>query len=262
MAELIWQPDRGYKYTALLDQRTKWNWVLKKIVGVINGKAAAETVLEAPIGRHAAMTGRVIGIFLGLAAALWGSLAAVAPAQSLERITAAGQQQMLFNPGSAPAGAEDPDVTIVEYFDYNCPYCRKLAPTFQSLLAADRKVAILYKDWPIFGGISVYAAKSVLAAQWQGKYLAAHDALISAQHLANEDQVDGLLRQAALDMVALRRDMAAHGNDINAILTRNNEEARALGLRGTPGIVIGRYLVPGTVDLSTLEGILAQARRK
>jgi protein-disulfide isomerase len=207
------------------------------------------------------MTGKAIGILLGLATALCASLAPVAPAQDLERITVAGQQQMLRNPGTAPAGAKDADLTIVEYFDYNCPYCKKLAPTFQSLLAADRKVSILYKDWPIFGGISVYAAKSALAAQWQGRYLAAHDALISGPRLANEDQVDELLRQADVDIVTLRKDMVAHANDINAMLTRNNDEARALGLRGTPGIVVGRYLLPGTVDLSTLEGMLAQARR-
>jgi protein-disulfide isomerase len=107
----------------------------------------------------------------------------------------------------------------------------------------------------------VYAAKSALAAQWQGRYLAAHDALISGPRLANEDQVDELLRQADVDIVTLRKDMVAHANDINAMLTRNNDEARALGLRGTPGIVVGRYLLPGTVDLSTLEGMLAQARR-
>ncbi len=207
------------------------------------------------------MTGKAIGILLGLAAALCASLAPVAPAQDIERITVAGQQQMLRNPGTATAGVKDADVTIVEYFDYNCPYCKELAPTFQSLLAVDRKVSILYKDWPIFGGISVYAAKSALAAQWQGKYLAAHDALISGSRLVNEDQVDGLLRQAAVDLVTLRKDLIAHANDINAMLTRNNEEARALGLRGTPGIVVGRYLLSGTVDLSTLEGVLAQARR-
>jgi protein-disulfide isomerase len=207
------------------------------------------------------MTGKAIGILLGLATALCASLAPVAPAQDLERITVAGQQQMLRNPGTAPAGAKDADLTIVEYFDYNCPYCKKLAATFQSLLAADRKVSILYKDWPIFGGISVYAAKSAPAAQWQGRYLAAHDALISGPRLANEDQVDELLRQADVDIVTLRKDMVAHANDINAMLTRNNDEARALGLRGTPGIVVGRYLLPGTVDLSTLEGMLAQARR-
>ena len=207
------------------------------------------------------MTGKAIAILLGLTAALCASLAPVAPAQDLEQITVAGQQQMLRNPGTAPAGAKDADVTIVEYFDYNCPYCKKLAPTFQSLLAADRKVLILYKDWPIFGGISVYAAKSALAAQWQGKYLAAHDALISGPRLANEDQVDELLRQAAVDIVTLRKDMVAHANDINEMLSRNDEEARALGLRGTPGIVVGRYLLPGTVDLGTLEGILAEARR-
>src|ERR1035437_2325464 len=117
-------------------------------------------------------------------------LLSIAAAQETQTITVAGQQQMLAAPGTASVGGKKPDVTIVEYFDYNCPYCKKLVPALQGLLAQDHKIAIVYKEWPILGEVSVYAARSALAAQWQGKYLVAHDALISGPRLAQNEQVD------------------------------------------------------------------------
>src|SRR5579863_3020119 len=102
-----------------------------------------------------------------------------APAQEeIQHITRAGLKQMLKNPGTPTVGSAKPDVIVVEYFDYNCPYCKKLVPVLNALLSQDRKVAILYKEWPILGDMSMYGAASALAAGWQGKYRAAHDALI------------------------------------------------------------------------------------
>ena len=120
-----------------------------------------------------------------------------AGAQEIQLITLAGQKQMLTKPGTDPVGARKPDVTIVEYFDYNCPYCKQLVPTFEALLAQDPKIAILYKDWPILGPVSQYAAASALAAGWQGKYLVAHDALINGPRLAQNEQVDAILKTPA-----------------------------------------------------------------
>src|SRR5271170_8292709 len=108
-----------------------------------------------------------------------GALAATAVVIRVEQ-----QKAILRDPGTAVLGSENPDVTVVEYFDYNCPFCRKLAPSIHALVDKDHKVAVVFKEWPIFGGISVYAARSALASQWQGKYLTAHDALISAPRLA------------------------------------------------------------------------------
>src|SRR5258708_23892791 len=93
----------------------------------------------------------------------------VASAEDVQIITRAGQKQMLAKPGTEAVGARNPDVTVVEYFDYNCPYCKKLVPALQALLADDPKIAILYKEWPILGPVSVYAASSALAAGWQCK---------------------------------------------------------------------------------------------
>ena len=184
----------------------------------------------------------------------------VASAQEIQRITIAGQKEMLANPGIDLVGSANADVKIVEYFDYNCPYCKKLVPTFQSLLTQDHKIAIVYKDWPIFGGVSVYAAKSALAAQWQGKYLVAHDALISGPRLTQESQVDAALQRAGVNLETLKKDRISRAKDIDALLSRNDAEARALGLRGTPGIVVGRQLLPGVADLNTLQQIVNESR--
>jgi protein-disulfide isomerase len=180
---------------------------------------------------------------VALAALLLGSVPILSPAQAIQRITAAGQKQMLANPGIELRGSANADVTIIEYFDYNCPYCKKLVPTFQALLAQDQKVAIVYKDWPIFGGVSVYAAKAALAAQWQGKYLVAHDALMSGPRLTEESQVDATLQRAGVSLERLKDDQKSRAEDIDAMLSRNNAEAKALGLRGTPAIVVGRQLL-------------------
>jgi protein-disulfide isomerase len=184
----------------------------------------------------------------------------VASAEDVQIITRAGQKQMLAKPGTDPVGARKPDVTIVEYFDYNCPYCKKLVPALQALLAQDPKVAILYKDWPILGPVSVYAASAALAAGWQGKYLIAHDALMSGPRLAQNDQVDAILQTAGVNMDTLRTDRISHAKEIAALLERNDEEAHALTLEGTPGLVVGRQLVPGIVEVSDLKRLVANSR--
>ena len=152
---------------------------------------------------------------------------------------------------------------MVEYFDYNCPYCRKLAPSIHALVKNDHKVAVVFKEWPIFGGISVYAARSALASQWQwqGKYLTAHDALIRAPRLSQAAEVDETLRRAGINLTELKKTLAAHGAQIDAILARNNAEAHSLGMRGTPGLLVGRDVSTGIGDLAALQMAIAEARR-
>ena len=184
-----------------------------------------------------------------------------ASAQDIDLITPEGQKQMLAEPGTDPVGARQPDVTIVEYFDYNCPYCKTVVPTLRALLAKDPKIALVYKEWPILGPVSKYAASSALAARWQGKYLAAHDALISGPRLAQNDQVDAILQKAGVNMDTLKKDRASHAKEIAALLARNDAEAHALTLDGTPGLVVGLQLVPGVASLSFLEKLVANSRR-
>lgn len=184
-----------------------------------------------------------------------------AAAQDVALITRDGVKQILANPGTGPVGAFRPDVVVVEYFDYNCPYCKKLVPTLKALLAQDSSVGLVYKDWPILGPVSQYAAASALAAGWQGKYLAAHEALLSGPRLAQVDQVDDILQHAGVNMVALKKDRVEHAKEIAALLERNDAEAQALGLKGTPGIVVGRQLVAGIADLAMLKTLVKNSRR-
>jgi protein-disulfide isomerase len=201
-------------------------------------------------------------LLLSLAVMTVECLPTIAPAQGIQLITVAGQKEMLTDPGTDAVGAPNADVTIVEFLDYNCPYCKKLAPALHSLLAEDHKIAIVYKDWPILGDVSVYAARSALAARWQGKYLSAHDALMNASRLTQDDQVDATLKRAGIDVNALKKDRTSHAKDIDALLARNDAEAHALHLRGTPGIVIGRELLPGIVDLNGLKQLVANSRHE
>ena len=199
----------------------------------------------------------------GPAALLGAAILAVAVtafAQTPSLISLDAQKRIIDSPGVPIFGATSPEVVVVEYFDFNCPFCRKLAPSFRSLLTSDPKVAVVYKDWPIFGGVSVYAARCALAAQWQGKYGKAHEALISAPRLSQNEQVDEALRRAGIDVSRIHRDLNQHRGEIESLLTRNSNEARALGIRGTPGILVGRQTVSNVADLTDLQAAVSNAR--
>jgi protein-disulfide isomerase len=180
--------------------------------------------------------------------------------QELQEISRAGEKAILTGPGLEMTGARKPDLTIVEYFDYNCPYCRQVVPTFKQLLAEDQKLAIVYKDWPVLGESSMYAARCALAAEWQNKYFVAHDALLAAGRLSRNDQIEGILRGAGVDLDRLKRDLAAHAAEITALLARNDAEAHALELDGTPGILVGRQLMPGGADVEFFRKLIAAVR--
>ena len=202
---------------------------------------------------------RVVSLLF--AQALFLALPTVVTAQSPPLIPSQTQKHILAKPGVPTLGATPADVTVVEYFDYNCPFCKALAPAFHPFIDKDHAAAVLYKEWPIFGGVSVYAAQSALAANYQDKYLQAHDALISAPRLAENQQVDAALQAAGIDMVQLQKDLIAHKGAIDGLLKRNDAEAHGLGLRGTPGILVGRQKVSGISDLAALQSAVAVARR-
>jgi protein-disulfide isomerase len=189
--------------------------------------------------------------------ALTAALAATTTVIPIEQ-----QRLIVKDPGTAVLGAANPGVTVVEYFDYNCPYCRKLAPSIHALVNNDDRVAVVFKEWPIFGGISVYAARSALASQWQGKYLTAHDALIGAPRLSEAMEVDKTLQNAGINLPELKKALATHGAQIDAILARNDAEAHTLGMRGTPGLLVGRNVPTGIGDLAALQTAVAEARPK
>ena len=188
------------------------------------------------------------------------SLPTAALSQELQEISRAGEKAILAKPGLQMTGARNPDLTIVEYFDYNCPFCKQVVPTFKQLLSEDKKLAIFYKDWPVLGESSVYAARCALAAGWQDKYFIAHDALLSGTRLSSNDQIEAILHGAGVDVDRMKKDLATHAGEIAALLLRNDAEAHALDLDGTPGILVGRQLMPGGADVDFFRKLIAAVR--
>ena len=186
----------------------------------------------------------------------------VAGAQDTRTVAAAQLAGVLQNTQAANVPRAGANVTIVEYFDYNCPVCRALEPQLRKLLAADPKVQLVRKDWAIFGNGSVYAAYASFAAARQGKYQAAHDALIgSSKDLDTQGDVLAVLKGAGLNPAKIESEVAGHEGEYAAQLARVRGEAAALGLHGTPGLIVGNRLVlGGKTDYARLQRLVADVR--
>ena len=180
-------------------------------------------------------------------------------AQTQRATTLAERRQEIFEDPNAPiAGNPKGDVTLVEFFDYRCPYCKQVAPAIDALLAEDKKLRVVYKEFPVLGPNSATAARAALAAQKQGKYEALHRALIGMKGQINEAAIFGAAKSAGLDVERLKRDMEAP--EIDGFLQANHQLAAALDIRGTPGFVIGDEVVPGAVSVDALRQMIATAR--
>ena len=182
-----------------------------------------------------------------------------AEAEGLKR-TIAARRDEIFNDPSAPVGGNPSgDITVVEFFDYNCPYCRRVAPTLTEVEEADTNLRIVYKEFPILGPGSRFAARAALAAQKQGTYVPFHIALMGAQEQLSEANVMAVATAVGLDTERLRQDMDDPA--IEDAIGRNLELAEVLGITGTPSFVIGEQIVPGAIDRRTLERLIAGARQ-
>lgn len=172
-----------------------------------------------------------------------------------------GFKDLLRDPGTPRAGAADADVVIVMYADYNCGYCKRMEPVLAEALKTDPRLAVVHKDWPIFGDMSEYAAKVALAATYQGRYDAVHRAfLLSPTRLSEKEMIEAVAKQAGVDWPRLTRDLKAHRQDIDAILARNEREAALLSLQGTPGLVINGYVIGGALTGEQLKALLEKIR--
>lgn len=156
--------------------------------------------------------------------------------------------------GANPAG----DVTVVEFFDYHCAYCKSVAPVLTGLADEDPNVRVVYKELPILGAESLQAAYAALAAHRQGKYVAVHGALMKAQGRLTSEILVRIAGGLGLDVDRLRNEMAAPAT--RAVVEQNRALARTLGVTGTPAFVIGAELVPGATDVATLRGLVARTR--
>lgn len=173
-------------------------------------------------------------------------------------------REAILNDPQAPVGGDPKgDVTIVAFFDYNCIYCMKSHPDFIKLVESDRRIRVVYKDWPIFGDISVYAAKVALAANLQGKYLAVHDALLgTGKRKSSKDQVHDIALGAGVDMARLDADLIDHSAEIETLLKRNDKQATGMGFAGTPVFLIGPFLIASPLDLPGFRQVVSDARQR
>jgi protein-disulfide isomerase len=182
-----------------------------------------------------------------------------AEAKNLKRTIAERSDEILNDPAAPVGGNPAGDVTLVEFFDYNCPYCRRVAPTVTELEQTDSDLRVVYKEYPILGPGSQFAARAALASRRQGKYVPFHNALMQAAEQVTEETVMEIARTVGLDAEQLRADMQHPA--IQEAIARNLQLANALGITGTPSFIIGQEVVPGAVDLGTLQGLIARARR-
>ncbi|MDU9006437.1 protein-disulfide isomerase [Planktotalea frisia] len=169
------------------------------------------------------------------------------------------EKATLENDPNAPVlGNPEGDVTVVEFFDYNCPYCRRVKPEMEALLAADPNVRVVYREWPILGEGSVFAARAALASRNQGKYEEFHWAMMQLKQRAEEATIIRVAEDIGLDVAQLRRDMTAP--EIEEHIQTSMRLAQSLGFSGTPSFVIGDSLAPGLIQADQMIELVDQAR--
>jgi protein-disulfide isomerase len=170
------------------------------------------------------------------------------------------RREVFDDPATPVGGNPHGDATLVEFFDYQCPYCKRVQPDLDSMLRQDPKLRIVYKEFPVLGPVSVVAARAALAAVRQDKYAAFHDAMMAATgHLSN-DTVYKIAASVGLDVARLKRDMAAP--QIAAQIETNLALADALDIHGTPTFVVGGQIIPGAIGLASLKKLVADARKE
>ncbi len=168
--------------------------------------------------------------------------------------------ELLSDPESPSGGNATGDVVIVDFNDYQCPYCKRAHQALKSVVAADGKVKVVYKDLPILGEPSRIAALAAMAAVKQGKHLALHNALMEFSGKLDRDRILEIAASVGLDVTLLQKDM--DDPKFKQLIDRNMALAGALGVRGTPAFVIGDQFVPGAIDADALKQLIAEARKR
>jgi protein-disulfide isomerase len=202
-------------------------------------------------------------LLAGLGAAVAGA-SLMMPRRASADQTPSGEPDpasVLHDPDSGVTGNPQGNIAIVEWFDYNCPYCRKLQPELQQVVHDDGKVRWVLKEWPILGPVSVVASRMAIACKYQDKYVQAHDALIGVNSKLTESRIDELLAGAGIDVDRARRDRDANAAAIDGLLSRNDAQARGLGFQGTPSFIVGKFRVPGVLTMAQFEQVISDARK-
>lgn len=214
-----------------------------------------------PAGTNPGRSRREALGLLGAGAALLGTAALPRSAFAHDDDAVLTEALVLRDPDIPAAGNPDGDINIVEWFDYNCPYCRKIDPELRQVVQDDGKVRFVLKDWPILGDVSKFAARMALAAKYQDKFLKAHEAMIGVSSRLTEPRVRELLAGAGIDMDRLNGDATTNAKAIDAILARNHAQAEAFGFNGTPSFIVGKFRVPGILTMAEFEMVIKDARK-
>ncbi|MEM6407754.1 MAG: DsbA family protein [Pseudomonadota bacterium] len=169
------------------------------------------------------------------------------------------QMGALQNDPNAPVlGNPDGDITVVEFFDYNCGYCRRVFPNVKALMDEDTNIRVVMREWPILGEESVFAARASLASRKQGKYEEFHNALMGSNGRASQAVVLSIADDLGMDIDQLRADMDSP--EVDAHIETSRQLTQALGLNGTPAFVFEDQLVPGAIELNQMQQIVDELR--
>jgi protein-disulfide isomerase len=160
---------------------------------------------------------------------------------------------LLQDPDSPVIGNQEAKVTIVEFFDYRCPYCKTLV-TILDQLQTKYDLRIIYKEWPILGEGSQLAARAALAADKQGRYRDVHTRLMRSGFIPSAGYIENLAAKLGMDQPRLSRDMTSDATTL--ALRRTSALARELGFLGTPSLVVGRSIVQGAITRAQLESLI------
>ncbi|MFD1912073.1 DsbA family protein [Halodurantibacterium flavum] len=171
-----------------------------------------------------------------------------------------GVEDVLYDIDGPVQGNPEGDVTIVEYFDYQCPYCKMNHPMLLDLVARDGNLRLVMKDWPIFGAPSVQASQLALGAVELGDYEAAHNALMATEGRLSNALIEETLEAAGVDPAAAEEAYKANRDRWDRFMTRNSKQAAVFGLRGTPAFIIGTRIYAGALDGRALSTAVSQAR--
>ncbi len=152
------------------------------------------------------------------------------------------------------------DVTLVEFFDYRCPYCKKFEPELEALIKEDPNLRVVYKKFPILGPASTFATRVALAARRQGKYDEFHRAMINAKGAMTEGAILDTAKSVGIDLEKVKAEMNAP--EIDGMIKRNFELAAALKVNATPTFVIGKSVLPGVINAETLRALIASQRHQ
>ncbi len=175
-----------------------------------------------------------------------------------DRALEAERATLYDHPDTPYAGNAEGDITLVEFVDYNCGFCKRMVGPLNGLLREDSGLRIVYKEWPILAPSSDVAARAALAAHRQGLYHPYHTAMMQFRGQLTDSVIFSLADEVGLDLGRLRSDMAADWVDQE--LARNRALADALGIRGTPAFVLDDQVIAGAVDPGHLRDLFAQLR--